>query len=90
MRSYEGQTVPQWRFEITLNAMIAIFATIAKAALLNPVTQCIFQLKWTWFASRERHLLDFQTFDQASRGEWGSFIFLIRVKKAYVSFHLPI
>jgi Protein of unknown function (DUF3176) len=87
LRSYEGQRVPQWRFGIILNAIIAIFATIAKVALMNPVMQCICQLKCTWFASRERHPLDFQTFDQASRGEWGNFIFLIRLEKTYVSFH---
>ena len=46
-----------------------------------PVVECLGQLKWTWFTgSRPRPLIDFQLFDEASRGVFGSFKLLIRFK----------
>ena len=37
-----------------------------------PVIECISQLKWLWFVDRYRILADFDVFDRASRGSWGS------------------
>ena len=41
-----------------------------------PVIECISQLKWLWFADRYKTLADFDRFDRASRGSWGSFLLL--------------
>jgi len=84
LRICKDRPVPQLHFDLTLNAIIALFSTLAKLALMNPVTECISQLKWTWFAKKERNLFDLQRFDLASRGEWGSFIFLVKWKRKSV------
>ncbi|KAF7513869.1 hypothetical protein GJ744_006483 [Endocarpon pusillum] len=82
LRTSEGRPVPQLRFGLTLNAIVALFSTLVKVALMSPVTECISQLKWTSFAKAERNLYDFHQFDLASRGEWGSLLFLLRGKKS--------
>jgi Protein of unknown function (DUF3176) len=85
LRICEGRPVPQLRFGLTLNSTIALFSTLAKLALMNPVAGCISQLKCTWFAKTERNLFDLQLFDMASRGEWGGLMFLVRRKKKSVN-----
>lgn len=73
---YDGKRQPTSVVKgITLNALIAIFAAIAKASMILPVSEAIGQLKWIWFR-RERKLYDFITFDNATRGPWGSFMLL--------------
>ncbi|KAH7081715.1 hypothetical protein BKA63DRAFT_216226 [Paraphoma chrysanthemicola] len=77
---YDGKKQPDHVIGgITLNAIIAIFAAVAKAALILPVSEAIGQLKWIWFRS-ERRLFDFFAFDNASRGPWGSAMLLVRTK----------
>lgn len=70
-----------WPLNITLNAYIAILSRIASAALLFPASEAIGQLKWSWFQQRDsKKLWDFELFDNASRGPWGSFLLLFRTK----------
>jgi len=77
---YDGKRQPQYLLPgITLNAYIAVFAAIAKAALILPVSEAIGQLKWLWF-KEEANLWDFYTFDGASRGPWGALMLLGRTK----------
>ncbi|PSN64329.1 hypothetical protein BS50DRAFT_498919 [Corynespora cassiicola Philippines] len=73
---YDGKKQPDHVLPgITLNAYVAIFAAIAKAAMILPISEAIGQLKWLWF-NRGSRIWDFQTFDSASRGPWGSLILL--------------
>jgi len=37
--THQGQTLSQWPFQITLNALIAVFTSIFKAALLAPMAE---------------------------------------------------
>jgi len=77
---YDGKKQPKHVIKgITLNAFIAVFAAIAKAALILPVSEAIGQLKWIWLR-KERKLFDFYAFDNASRGPWGSAILLCTTK----------
>ncbi|KAH7349095.1 hypothetical protein BKA66DRAFT_293491, partial [Pyrenochaeta sp. MPI-SDFR-AT-0127] len=64
---------------ITLNAYIAVLAAVSKAALILPVSEAIGQLKWIWF-QQDAALWDFQLYDSASRGPWGSFMLLLRTR----------
>lgn len=80
LHTYDGQPIPQWRSGITLNAMVSVFTSIAKAALLFPVAESISQLKWVWFSMKSRELQDFVTFDNASKGIWGSVLLLCTPK----------
>jgi hypothetical protein len=73
---YNGRQQPTYIVKgITLNAFIAVFSAIAKAAMILPVSEAIGQLKWVWMRS-ERRLSDFLAFDNASRGPLGSLILL--------------
>lgn len=65
-----------WKFPIRPNALIAVFSAVAKATFLLPVAECISQSKWHHFSRGPRPLADLQRFDDASRGPWGSFMFL--------------
>ncbi|KAF2403482.1 hypothetical protein EJ06DRAFT_471465 [Trichodelitschia bisporula] len=66
---------------ITINAYISVLSAIGKFALAVPVEEALGQLKWLWFsAGQPRKLIDFERFDGASRGPWGSFMFLLHMK----------
>ncbi|UKZ64517.1 uncharacterized protein TrAtP1_005733 [Trichoderma atroviride] len=49
-------------------------------ALMHGVSTFIGQSKWLHFSSKPRRLADLETFDQASRGVWGSAMLLTTVK----------
>ncbi|KAL9083806.1 MAG: hypothetical protein Q9165_008365 [Trypethelium subeluteriae] len=70
---FDGQALPNWPYDITLNALIALMATIVNAGLALPLQSGLSQLKWIAFKSARRPLVDFETFDEASRGFWGAF-----------------
>ena len=61
----------KWPSPITPNAFIAVFIALAQAGLVMPIYSAIGQLKWIWFGVGERPLVDFETFDEASRGPIG-------------------
>lgn len=47
--------------------------------MMNPVVECISQLKWLWFV-RKQKLIDIQAFDDASRGPTGSLILIGKLR----------
>jgi hypothetical protein len=68
----------EWPLGLTI---ITILSKIASAALILPISEAIGQLKWTWFhGKKSRDAFDFEIFDKASRGAWGSFMLLCRTK----------
>jgi hypothetical protein len=69
-----------WPLNITLNAYIAILSRIASASLMLPVSEALGQLKWSWFQGHSKKMWDFELFDNASRGPWGSVMLLVRTK----------
>jgi len=87
---YDKQKIPQWHFGLTLNALISALAGIAKSALLVPTFEALGQLKWNWFHTQPRTMIDFEVFDSASRGPWGSLMLLTRTQGRYVSFRITL
>jgi hypothetical protein len=78
---FQDRPLPKhWLMGITLNAYLSILSRAASAALMLSVSEALGQLKWSWFQGRSKKLSDFEMFDNASRGPWGSFILLIRTK----------
>jgi hypothetical protein len=74
----DNQSLSQWPPGLTL---ITILSKIASAALILPISEAIGQLKWTWFhGEKSRDAFDFEIFDKASRGAWGSVMASIRVR----------
>lgn len=81
LRVYDQKRLPQWPLSITINTAISVFATISQMAMLEPVTESISQLKWIWFTKRVQPLSDFDAFDQASRGPWGSLLLIAKLRR---------
>ncbi|PVI00303.1 hypothetical protein DM02DRAFT_396065 [Periconia macrospinosa] len=58
-----------------------VLSKITSAALLLPTSEALGQLKWNWFnGKRSKEMWDFEIFDKASRGAWGSMLLLFRTK----------
>ncbi|KAI0186480.1 hypothetical protein EV127DRAFT_514366 [Xylaria flabelliformis] len=77
LRLHENKPLTTWPFSISINSFIAVFGVILKAGLTVPLSEGISQLKWKWFEKQRRKLIDLNEFDAASRGPWGSFLFLL-------------
>ncbi|CAN9327999.1 unnamed protein product [Alternaria sp. RS040] len=69
---YNGRALPDWPHDITLNALIALLATFANAAMSVCLSSGISQAKWIRFKQASAPLSDMEAFDDASRGSWGS------------------
>ncbi|KAK3328651.1 hypothetical protein B0T19DRAFT_462302 [Cercophora scortea] len=76
---YDGRALPRLPLNITLNTLVAFFSSLSKAAFMIPVAEAISQCKWNWFRT-DKPLSDFETFDVASRGFWGSVTLLGRLR----------
>ncbi|KAJ5273232.1 hypothetical protein N7478_008357 [Penicillium angulare] len=74
---YDGRSMPDWPYGITLNAMISVFSTIMKASMAFIVAECLAQLKWSWFRGGNK-LSDLAMLDAGSRGAMGSLRVLFR------------
>ncbi|KAI4600355.1 hypothetical protein KJ359_000709 [Pestalotiopsis sp. 9143b] len=75
----DGKPLPTWPMDITLNSFISFMTTIMKAAAAIPVAEGISQLKWLWYRKLGA-VRDIQTFDEASRGTWGSAKLLVSTR----------
>ena len=81
LAAIDKKPLPQWRYKKPVpNVIVSILSTVAKSALLFPLAECLGQLKWVYFENKAKPLNHMQVFDGASRGPWGSFLFLLEVK----------
>ena len=78
LSAFEGKTSPHWKFGITVNALVSVFATVNVLLLTIVVGAGMGQLKWIWFRRHARSLADFDILDQASKGPTGSLMLLLR------------
>ncbi|GIZ44344.1 hypothetical protein CKM354_000754400 [Cercospora kikuchii] len=86
LANLNNKPLPNMGF-LTLNGIVSTLAGISKAALILPISEAISQLKWQWFwnVDRPRPISDFQIYDSASRGPWGSLCLLARPRLAHLS-----
>lgn len=75
-----NKALSSWKMPIRPNALVSVFASISKSALILPITECISQFKWLYYSKSERRLQELQFFDDASRGPLGSLLFLWHFK----------
>lgn len=80
---FDGKRQPSWE-HVSLNSLISWLTTAAKFFVLVPITLSLGQLKWVWFAEKERPLSDLEEFDSASRGIFGSARLLWRLRGRWV------
>ncbi|KAF2622936.1 hypothetical protein BU25DRAFT_414706 [Macroventuria anomochaeta] len=67
----DRRSMRDWRLPIQPNSLVALLATLTRAALVYPVSECIGHLKWVYF-ERPRPLNFMNAFDIASRGPLGT------------------
>ncbi|KAH4054783.1 hypothetical protein HBH70_046080 [Parastagonospora nodorum] len=61
--------------------IVNVLSKVASATLILPISEAIGQLKWSWFyGAKARDAFDFEIFDKASRGAWGSLLLLCRTR----------
>lgn len=79
LKVFDGQSLPDLPFGITLGAIVGLLATFAEGFFMIPIASTLGQSKW--LRARQRRTLDqFRMMDEASRGSWGSFLMLLRGK----------
>ncbi|KAM0541068.1 hypothetical protein ACHAPJ_013393 [Fusarium lateritium] len=74
----KNKALSKWPLPIDINTAIAILATGCTAAMMHNVSAFIGQLKWLYFGNSPRQLYNIERFDEASRGPYGSAIFVFR------------
>ncbi|KAK4166320.1 hypothetical protein QBC43DRAFT_298522 [Cladorrhinum sp. PSN259] len=74
LHKFDKHPTSDWSFDINLNTLTALLATILRAALIYPAAQIISQEKWGWFASSRQRLSDLDAFENGSRGPWGALL----------------
>lgn len=75
----DNKPLEYWRLPIRPNSLISVLSALARSFLLFPITEALGQLKWLYF-EQARPLDQFHDFDEASRGPWGSLLFLGRMR----------
>jgi hypothetical protein len=71
IRVHESKPLPQWRYGLTVNAIISACAVVLKAAAGLVLAEGISHLKWIAVA-RPQSLSSFVAHDDASRGPMGA------------------
>jgi hypothetical protein len=79
---FDGRALPLWpNGFVTLNAVVAVLATVATAGVGVPLSSGLGQLKWIRFRTRGgAPLADMEVFDDASRGPMGAVGLLARMR----------
>lgn len=83
---FDNTPVLEWN-KISLNAVVALTATILKGLIALTTSDCIGQAKWIWLSRQQRSLNDFAIIDQGSRGPLGSIRMLWQpMARSFISF----
>ncbi|KAI0189240.1 hypothetical protein F4808DRAFT_45634 [Astrocystis sublimbata] len=84
LAKFNGQSLPDWPYYITLNAIIAVLAAVITAAMNVSIQNSMSQLKWIRFTTSPAPLSDMEAFDDASRGTWGAMKLLFTVRGGWL------
>ncbi|KAE9372778.1 hypothetical protein N431DRAFT_340473 [Stipitochalara longipes BDJ] len=81
---HQEKSLPHWPYVISINSLVSIFTALTKSAMMLVVSAAISQMKWQWF-TKPHALVDMETFDSATRGPWGAFSLMIKVRKHHLA-----
>ena len=73
---------------LSINGLIALLSTVARAALLIPVASVLSQEAWLWLSEMRKNptqLRDLEVSDDASRGAWGSLLLLRHFRRSWLA-----
>lgn len=77
----DNHSLSEWPLLLAPNTMISPFVTVTKTSMLLRIAERISQLKWSYFQEMAHSVAKLQDFDEASRGPWGSLMFLFCAKR---------
>lgn len=83
---YDRRALHEWPYRITLNAVIAVLATMSVTTLGISLQNGLSQMKWIRFKESKVPLADMETFDEASRGVLGAIKLLASRRGGCVSY----
>lgn len=72
---FDGRPIPKWSWQsngISVNAILSLLSALSRASLLMPIDECMGQLMWLRFASREQRLADVGVYADAAKGPGGA------------------
>jgi hypothetical protein len=72
--------VEDWHYYFSINTVVSSLGVIFKLTLIMAVSTTLAQEKWTWFRKRSSALSTFEAIDAGSRGPYGSFKLLLRMR----------
>lgn len=72
---FQGRPLPNWPYDLSINALVAIFTTLLKIALGVILSGGLGQLKWDWL-KRGGPLSRLVKYNKASRDPFGCLLFL--------------
>jgi len=78
---YRNSPLPSWPWGITLNTLLSVLSQVSNLGLMTALIGAFGQQKWLWFRKSRKSLNDFNAFDKASRGPWGSLLLLCSKSK---------
>ena len=80
---FNGKANFHWH-HVTLNAVVAVCATICRGGLLFAVCSALGQWKWEWYSSGPKALKTFASIDGASRDSLGGLDLIWRTRSMFV------
>lgn len=83
--AYNDRPVPLLPDTLTINSIISFLASLAKANLMVVLAAAIRQEKWLWFVKKPRPLDTVDSFEEASRGPYGSLRLILAYRGRFVS-----
>lgn len=72
---FDGKPIPKWSWRsngVTVNAILSVLSALSRSSLLMPIDECMGQLMWLRFATREQRLADVAVFSAAAKGPGGA------------------
>ncbi|KAI4848623.1 hypothetical protein E4T44_03829 [Aureobasidium sp. EXF-8845] len=77
---YNNTNVEDWHYYFSINTVVSSLGVLFKLTLIMAVSATLAQEKWTWFRKRSSALSTFEAIDAGSRGPYGSFKLLLRMR----------
>ncbi|KAI0503178.1 hypothetical protein F5B22DRAFT_561632 [Xylaria bambusicola] len=75
----DGRRMDSWTTLFTLNTFVSVLAQTSRTSLAFGVGSSLGQAKWNLFNRRPGNLVQFEAFDEASKGLWGSLSLMYRL-----------
>jgi hypothetical protein len=77
--THQHKPLPQWPQLVNINSIISLFVLVMRSSVATVLAEGISQCKWNWY-QKAKKLDHMARLDSASRGSWGSLVFLFHFR----------